>query len=170
MTNKRNLELNLLCGYLVISLGGFLLHARIHDPGKDAENYIPFIAGLFSVLVLTALFSCRKTVPYAYLLNGFIVIIGTVTMARFSYEKMAESPAPATLYAIIFQTTLADILILATKFYLGKALFDLAFTPVEKMGAPVATTRYWRYPKNGFWLVHFVFISALYLIGHSVFH
>lgn len=176
MTNKRNIELNLLCSYLVISLGGFMLHARIHDPAKDAENYIPFIAGLISIFVLTTLFSIRKTVPYAYLLNGVIVIIGTITMAHFSYEKLMTPPPPPalapplTVYAIFMGTLLMDILILTGKFFIGKALFVLALTPTDKLEAPVVTGRFWRYPKNGFWLVHFIAISALYLIGYSLSH
>jgi hypothetical protein len=109
------------------------------------------------------LFSFKKTIEYGYVLNGFLVIIGTVGMAHFS---IVHWPAPATLGSIILKTMLADIVILWSKFFIGKALFDLEFYGYDPNKAKKGKT--YRYPNLGWWTVHLVAISLVYLLGNLV--
>ena len=100
----------------LISVGGLLLHIRIHPPSESAFNLIPVAAGSVSVLLLPLLFNYRRTVGWAYILNAAIVIIGTVGMAYHSIEHWA---GPVTIEAVLLKSTLADILILLAKLPLG---------------------------------------------------
>jgi len=103
----------------VMSLGGLLLHYRIHpiagERGK-AFNLIPFIFLLTTSFVLPVMFYFRRTVPWAYVINVATVVVGTVTMAWFSYDTWS---LPVTVRNVLLQSTLADILILSAKLPLG---------------------------------------------------
>jgi hypothetical protein len=121
------------------------------------------ISGVLSILVIPMLFSFKKTIEYGYVLNGFLVIIGTVGMAHFS---IVHWPAPATLGSIILKTMLADILILWSKFFIGKALFDLEIYGYDPHKAKKGKT--YRYPNLGWWTIHLVAISLVYLLGNLV--
>lgn len=87
MKKKEYLRLILILAIFFLALGGWLLHLRIHPAAKDAENYIPFLAGFISIIVTPVLFIFRSTIPFAYLINGMTVIIGTITMTHFSIEN-----------------------------------------------------------------------------------
>lgn len=144
-----------------LSLGGWLLHVRIHVPFAHTMNGIPFFTGLISFLALPALFLSKKTIPYAYVINGIIVIIGTITMTHFS---LMHPPKEITFITIFVGTLFADIAILSTKFFLGKALFELEM--IKSLDATVRTGRFWRYPNMGWWSVHFVSLPFAYILGH----
>ena len=122
MKKKDYLRLVLILAIFFLALGGWLLHLRIHPIAKDAENYIPLVAGFISVFVIPVLFIFRSTIPFAYLLNGMMVIIGTITMTHFTIEN---PPQVWTLQTIFLGTLLADIMMLWGKFAVGKALFEL---------------------------------------------
>jgi hypothetical protein len=109
------------------------------------------------------LFFFRKTISYGYVLNGFLVIVGTIAMAHFA---IAQWPTPTTLGSIIFKTTLADIAILWSKFFVGKALFDLETFGYDPNKAKKGRT--YRYPHLGWWLIHLAAISLVYVIGNLV--
>src|SRR4030042_1413614 len=117
MTIRTYIKSMLLIGLLVLSIGGLLLHTRIHSVRTNYSNLVPAVSGVLSILVVPLLFCFRRTIAYGYVLNGFLVIIGTITMAHFS---IAHWPNPATVQAVILNTTLADILILWGKFFIGK--------------------------------------------------
>ena len=161
MKKKDYLRLVLILAIFFLALGGWLLHLRIHQPAKDAENYIPFVAGLISVFVIPVLFIFRSTIPFAYLLNGMTVIIGTITMTHFSIEN---HPQVWTLQTILLGTCLPDILMLWGKFAVGKALFDLD-PVINRPDAEISSGRFFRFPNMGFWFVHVVTLTAVYLIG-----
>jgi hypothetical protein len=161
MTMRTYTKSILLAALITLSLGGFLLHVRIHPVSQNPSNFIPLIAGLLSILVIPLLFSFKKTVEYGYVLNGILVIIGTIGMAHFS---IVHWPAPATAGSIIFKTMLIDILILWSKFFVGKALFDLEFFGYDPHKAKKGTT--YRYPNLGWWTVHLIAISLVYLLGN----
>jgi hypothetical protein len=156
MTRKTYLKLTLLTGLVVLALGGWLLHLRFHPPLADADNLVPFVTGIVSIVIIPLLFWFRSTAAYAYVINGFMVIIGTITMAHFGIVKM-NSPL----------ALLPDIAILWGNFFVGKALFDLEFlnNAVDPQPRPTFW-RYFRYPNNGWWLVHLVAWSAVYALGH----
>jgi hypothetical protein len=161
MTRKQMLKNILITGLVFLAIGGWFLHLRIHPPSKNEANWVPFVSGVFSVFILPALFYFRKTLTLAYITNGFLVIIGTITMAHFS---IAHFKPPVTLYGILFNTILGDILLLWGKFFVGMALFDLEFLKTEAGLAPKG--RYFRYPNMGWWLVHLVTLAVLYALGN----
>jgi hypothetical protein len=163
MTIRTYTKSILLVALVTLSLGGFLLHGRIHPVSQNSANFIPLISGVLSILVIPMLFSFKKTIEYGYVLNGFLVIIGTIGMAHLS---IVHWPAPATLGSIILKTTLADILILWSKFFIGKAFFDLEFYGYDPRRAKKGKT--YRYPNLGWWTIHLVAISLVYLLGNLV--
>lgn len=161
MKKKDYLRVTLILAIFCLALGGWLLHLRIHSIAKDAENFIPAVAGLISVIIIPVLFMFRSTISFAYLLNGMTVIIGTITMAHFSFEN---PPKEWTMQTILFGTLLADIILLWGKFAVGQALFDMEST-MQHPDAPVRSGRFFRFPNMGFWLAHLVTLTAVYLIG-----
>jgi hypothetical protein len=161
MKKKDYLRLVLILAIFFLALGGWLLHLRIHPIAKDAENYIPLVAGCISVIVIPFLFIFRSTIPFAYLLNGMTVIIGTITMTHFSIEN---HPPVWTLQTILLGTCLPDILMLWGKFAVGKALYDLD-PVISRPDAPMRSGRFFRFPNMGFWFAHIVTLTAVYLIG-----
>ena len=99
-------------GLFFISLGGLLLHLRIHPPTDEASDWIPAIFGVLSVVVLPFLFNSPRTVATAYVLNAVTVVVGTVTMAWYSIDHWQGQ---VTWDAILLKSTLADIMILLAK-------------------------------------------------------
>ena len=151
----------LLMGLLVLSIGGLLLHTRIHSVRTNYSNLVPAVSGVLSILVVPLLFCFRRTIAYGYVLNGFLVIVGTITMGHFS---ITHWPNLITVQAVLLNTTLADILILWGKFFMGKSLFDLEFLGYEAAREKKGKT--FRYPNMGWWLVHLVTVSLVYYLGN----
>jgi hypothetical protein len=144
MTQKTNLRITLLAALWFLALGGWGLHWFIHPPAKEITNLIPFYAGLLSVIIVPLLFSFKTTVPYGYVLNGMLAIIGTITMAKYKL--------------------IPDIVILWGKFLLGKALFDLQLFKSDE--ALHRQGRFWRYPNLGWWYVHTAGLTVVFLLGY----
>jgi hypothetical protein len=161
MTIKTYIKATLLFGLVALSVGGFLLHVRIHPVAKNPANIVPVVLGVLGVVIVPLLFLSRKLVSYGYVINGMEAIIGTVVMAHYS---IAHWPAPVTPAAMILQTLLADILVLWSKFFLGKALFDLEFHGYDQTREMKGKT--YRYPNYGWWLLHLGTISLVYCLGH----
>jgi hypothetical protein len=124
----------LISALFLLALGGFLLHYRIHPfivpdkthPGVMLFDGTKFLASFFSlvdVFVVTTLFMSRRTALYGYLLNGMIVIFGSILMAHFSISGLAGKNMP--LIDVILRSTIPDIAIAAADFFVGKALYDL---------------------------------------------
>jgi hypothetical protein len=161
MKKKDYLQAVLILALFFMALGGWLLHLRIHPIAKDAENYIPLVAGFISVIVIPVLFIFRSTISFAYLLNGITVILGTIAMTHFTIEN---PPQVWTLKTIFLGTLLADIIILWSKFAVGQALFDL-YSVINRPDAQISRGRFFRFPSMGFWFVHLVTLTAVYIIG-----
>jgi hypothetical protein len=102
--------------YFFISLGGLLLHLRIHPPSANVFNWVPAAFGSVNVFVLPFLFNSPRTVAGAYLLAWATAVTGTVLMAYFSIITWGM---PVTLMNLILFSTLADILILLGKLFLA---------------------------------------------------
>jgi hypothetical protein len=124
----------LLIALFLLALSGLMLHYRIHNfmiadkltPGNFLFDPTKFFATLFplvDVILVTALFMSRKTAVYGYLLNGLIVIYGTIFMAHFSISEMIVKSIP--LSSMLLKSTLPDIGIAWGDFFVGKALYDL---------------------------------------------
>jgi hypothetical protein len=125
----------LLISLFLLAVSGLLLHYRIHDfmvpdklnPGNfvfDGTRFLSFIFPLIDVVLVTLLFTSRKTVVYGYLLNGLIVIYGTVFMAHFSIAEILAKSVPPNAW--LLKSTLPDIGIAWGDFFIGKALYDLS--------------------------------------------
>ena len=160
MTQRNYTKSILLATIVLLSIGGWLLHFRIHSPENALHNYIPFISGILAAIVIPYLFCFKKTIHYAYVLNGFTVIIGTVVMAHYS---LANLPDPVSIGDLIVKTTLGDIRLLWGKFFVGKALFDLEIFGYDK--DKDRKGKWWRYPHMGWWWIHVVLVSAAYTAG-----
>lgn len=163
MVQKHKVRLLLVAGLFFISLGGWLLHMRIHPLYKLPANWVPFFAGLISVTAIPVMFLFRKTLAYAYVINGMLVMIGTITMAHFSF---AHPPDQIRFQTLVMGTMFPDILMLFTNFMLGKALFELEMLKAEE--TPSRHGRFFRYPNMGWWFVHLLALSVIYVLGHSL--
>lgn len=151
----------LIVGLFLLAFGGLLLHTIIHPAFLRSYGFVPLVAGILSVILVPLLFWFRPTVQYAYVINGFLVILGTIAMAHFSIFHFS---GPLTIGNILFKTLLADISILWGKFAVGKALFDLELLSTDKDTIPKG--RYFRYPNMGWWWVHLLAWSAVYALGN----
>ena len=160
MSVRTYIKTMLLVGLVSLSIGGILLHTRIHPVSANNSNLVPVVSCVLSILIVPLLFCFRKTIAYGYVLNGFLVIVGTITMAHFS---IAHWPNPLTVQAVLFNTLLADILILWGKFFVGKSIFDLEFFGYDAAREKKGIT--YRYPNMGWWLIHLVVVSIVYYIG-----
>jgi hypothetical protein len=140
----------LIFALFILALSGLMIHLRVHPVTKHGYGYVPLIAGIISVIAIPVLFMFRKTLHLAYLLNGFAVIIGIITMTHFSIVK-----APL----------IADILFLVAKFFVGRAIFCIEVFPLEGE-AKNPGWRWIRYPNTGFWAVHLVVLSLVYYLGN----
>jgi hypothetical protein len=120
---------------VLLAVSGLMLHYRIHNfmvpdalnPGNfrfDATKFLAFLFPLIDVIVVTALFTSRKTSVYGYLLNGIIVIYGTVFMAHYSIAEFTAKSVPPGDW--LLKSTLPDIGICWADFFVGKALYDLS--------------------------------------------
>lgn len=111
--------------HFCLSLGGLLLHLRIHPLSNGLFNYWPLFFGLMNCLALPPLFLMRATVGVAYIMNALTVAAGTVGMAWFSFMTLMP---PLDLYAVVLASTFPDIVILAAKLFLAHAIL-LAVRP-----------------------------------------
>src|SRR5208337_172455 len=161
MTIRTYIKATLLLALVAVSLGGLMLHLRIHPVSKNTSNFLPLLSGILSVIIVPLLFSSKKTISYGYTLNGFMVIVGTIAMAHFSVMNW---PQPSSLESIVLKTTLPDIMVLWTKFFIGKALFDLELFGYDSGRNKMGLT--YRYPNTGWWLVHFTVVSMVYALSN----
>ncbi len=163
MTQKRYLSMVLVMCLLMVSIGGFIIHTRSHLILENGSYLVPFIAGIISILVLPLMFLNKRLIIYAYLANGILAIIGTITMVHFSIVSM---PRRINLNYLIMRTNLPDILILWGVFIVGKLIFDLETTNANNLDAPRNKGNFIRFPNMGYWLIHLVALSIVYYLGH----
>ena len=109
----------LILAFVLLSVGGLMLHIRIHPPAASLFNWIPVAFGAANMLLLPFLFRRADTAPLAFMLCCITVIAGTIGMA---YYSIVEWKDPVTLYTVLFKSTLADIVILMMKVPLGYEL------------------------------------------------
>jgi hypothetical protein len=123
---------SLILALLLLALGGFMLHARIHyfmipDPANpgltvfDPTRFLSSFLSLLDIFVVTALFLSGRTMIYGYLLNGMLVILGTILMAHYSLATLALT---LPLDQLIMKSTLPDIALAWSDFFIGKSLYD----------------------------------------------
>ena len=160
--SARTYTRTVLLGALVaLSLAGFLIHTRVHLITQNPSFIVPFVAGILNIAIIPALFSFKKTFAYGYVLNGFVCIIGTVTMAHYAIAHWFDPKSPPD---IVLKSMLIDILIVWGKFFVGKALFELeafGYDPNRLKGGIT-----YRYPNMGWWLIHLAAVSLVYYLGN----
>jgi len=98
--------------YFFVSLGGLLLHVRIHPPADNVFNWIAAAFAAVNTFLLPFLFNTPATVAWAYLFVWATVVTGTVSMA---YHSLITWELPVTAKTVIMNSTLPDILILLAK-------------------------------------------------------
>jgi hypothetical protein len=109
----------LILGLWVMSVGGLLLHHRIHPVSKDAFNWFAIGFALFNTVVLPWMFCFRKGTRWAYVINATTVVVGVVGMTAFSINHWDK---PLTVMNILLFSTLADSLILLAKLPMAHAI------------------------------------------------
>ena len=124
----------LLLGALVLmALAGLMLHLRIHPvfmPDKAHPGEVIFrgafvaasLLPLMDLVLVTALFCARGTAVYGHLLNGLIVIYGTVLMGHFMMAKLGPAGAPLMDW-LLWKSTLPDIALAWADFLVGALLY-----------------------------------------------
>lgn len=122
----------LLTALFLMALAALLLHLRIHpiwapdkaNPGATTFRpaFIPAtLLPLLDVFLVTLLFASRKTAVYGHLLNGLIVIYGTVLMGHFSIAGLLpKNPAPLDW---VLKSTFPDIALAWADFAIGAVLY-----------------------------------------------
>ena len=151
--DEKNEKKNLIFSLFFLSLGGWMLHFRIHPIiESNPAHFFPFLYGLVNILVVPFLLNDKKTFLIGYLINGFGVLFGIVIMAKFSLSGL---PHPLTVTNILFKTTLADILLLLPKLFIGQRILYVYYPT----GTGRLFTSFW-------WTRHLAYISILFTIGH----
>lgn len=122
-----------LLALFLLAISGLLLHLRIHpflilDKASgayifDSTHFLATLLPSFDVVFVTLFFLSRKTAVYGYLLNGLIVVYGTILMGHLSIHEMIVKNLP--IQALILKSTLPDIGIAWADFFVGKVLYDL---------------------------------------------
>jgi len=163
MTIKTYIRLILLGAFFTLSLAGFIIHARIHVITQNPSFALPFVAGILNIALLPVLFWLKNTIAYAYVLNGFLCIIGTVTMSHFAIARWSD---PASSPDILLKSMVIDILIVWGKFFVGKALFELETFGYDPNRKKAGLT--YRYPNMGWWLIHLAGVSFVYFLGNRL--
>ena len=163
MTDRTYMRTVLLLALVCMAAGGLVLHLRIHHPDQNSSNVVPLVCGILSVAAVPLLFSFRRTISYGYVLNGMLVILGTVAMA---HSSIANWEGPFHISDLLFKTTLCDILLLWGKLFVGKALFDLEISGYDPARPKRGIS--WRYPNLGWWFVHLFAISLIYYLGNRL--
>jgi len=135
----------------LLALGGAIMHYGYHPVAKHFYGWVPLISAIISVVIIPLFFMFRKTIHWAYILNGFTVIIGVITMVHFSIVK---SPM------------IAVTLILIAKLYIGRAIFCIEIFNLENEAFKPKFWQYFRYPHMGFWYVHLILLSVVYFLGN----
>jgi predicted ABC-type exoprotein transport system permease subunit len=102
----------LIGAFFLISLGGFLLHLRIHPVSVSAFNWLAVSFAAVNTFVLPMLFHSPRTTPGAYVFTWATVVVGTVGMAFYSVTSWK---LPPTVTNILLSSTFPDIVILWAK-------------------------------------------------------
>jgi hypothetical protein len=120
----------------LLALAASALHLAAHPillPDKEHPGVTIFRASfvaatllpLLDLVLVTWLLSARRTAALGYLLNGLIVIYGSVLMGHFALVSLAElATKPATIVDYFFKSMFLDIAIAWADFFAGKALFE----------------------------------------------
>jgi len=129
MVNVSNVRRTLLAGLFLLAVGALALHLNVHSPlhpppGRTFNNTTASLFVLFDAVVVTWLFSKKKTAVWGYLLNGLLVIYGTVMMTHFGWSHNGPG---SSLLSYVYHSTTPEIIIAWADFCLGAVLYRLWF-------------------------------------------
>jgi len=80
---------------------------------------------LVDLVLVTWLFTSRRTAALGYLINGLIVIYGSVLMGHFAIVSLTDlATKTATFVEYFFKSMWLDIAIAWADFFVGKALYE----------------------------------------------
>jgi uncharacterized membrane protein YdjX (TVP38/TMEM64 family) len=127
-----NSRRTLLAALVLLALTALVLHYLAHPillPDKDHPGQTVFrgslvaatLLPLVDLVVVTGLFLARRTAPLAYLLNGVLVIYGTVLMGHYGIVGLTSAAAQGHW---IFRSMLIDVALVWVDFLVGKALYE----------------------------------------------
>jgi nitrite reductase (NADH) large subunit len=116
----------LIIALLLLALFAASLHWR-HQPirterGLNVANLIGNVFTWIDAVVVTALFLRRRTAALGFLLNGILVIYGSVLMLRFN-ALMPPGTRPSGLYGWLVASTAPDLAVAWADFLVGAALW-----------------------------------------------
>jgi hypothetical protein len=144
MVDPRNLRYALLLALFFLALGGMFIHYFVHPPLIDLDgdgtreiiftNMAATLFGLLDVILVTFLFSRKSSASWGYMLNGLIVIYGTVIMVHSGIAKIYAPGVP--LYRYLLVPTFPDIVIAWADFFMGYLMFKLWFLEAPVTAEP----------------------------------
>ena len=105
----------------LLSLGGLLLHLKVHPPSEAAIYWFPAIIGCVCAFILPFMFNYSTPARWAFLITMISVIGGIITMADHSIKY---PPKNITFMSIILRTTFPDIVILLVKVPLALSILQ----------------------------------------------
>ncbi len=126
----------LLTALFLLALAASALHLAAHPmfvpdkahPGVTLfrGSFVPAaLLPLVDLVLVTGLFTSRRTAALGYLINGLIVIYGSVLMGHFAIVSLADlATKPATFVDYFFKSMALDIAIAWADFFVGKALYE----------------------------------------------
>jgi len=139
MIDVAKVRRNLLLGLFLLAAASLVTHFSWHSPvhppdGLALPNRMASLLALLDVVGVTYLFSGKKRAAWGYLLNGLLVIYGTVFMAHFGLSAVSHRGGSPLEYLMI--PTMPEILIAWADFYAGSVLYRLWFVePKADSGA-----------------------------------
>ncbi len=129
----------LILAQFLIAAAALWLHCKIHpymvlDPLTGTEELhmgklVAFIFCLLDVFLVTALFVSVKSAVYGYILNGMLVIFGSVMMAHFTISSGMAMHLPVDV--VLWKSTLPDIMLAAGDFFIGKTVYELSLQEAQ---------------------------------------
>jgi len=120
-------RLTLIVAQVFMSVGGLLLHLRIHHfdlaAGFSGTFFMPTAVGIFDVVVITALLCSKRTVALGFLLNGMACILGVIFMSAFALH---HPPAGTGVLPWITSSMFPDISIVVADFFVVRGVWLVA--------------------------------------------
>ena len=112
MIDVAKVRRNLLVGLFLLAAASvathFSWHSPLNPPREQAfPNVAAFILALLDMIGVTYLFSRKKTAAWGYLVNGLLIIYGTVFMTHFGWSAISREGASFFQYILLYFTNVS---------------------------------------------------------------
>lgn len=129
MVDVAKIRRNLLLGLFLLASASLITHFSWHPPlrapeGRALANTMASVLTLLDAVWVTWLFSRKKTAAWGYLINGLLVIYGTVFMTHFGWSAVGGQASP---FRYLLHSMTPEIMILWADFFAGSVLYRLWF-------------------------------------------